>query len=438
LWKGKRGIYSRDEAEERLDAYTGGILANLEWTHKETGIRTALCGSAIPAIFVKNPLEEGMGSMEDYFQEYYPAVHGAVLGMQSKHRDTEVTGAWVVDVSEEEDEYFEVELSSDDSEQNSESEEDADDADDGDNIPQRRRFRRRTRRRPRHIQEAVVMPQRADENDPDDEDEASPDEATPLEKFYDRFTDIDLMIEAEHLDDFDKVCESHLAAIRSTLPEEQREKVYMKMFMTENKYRYKIYGLPRSIELFCVNSIPGVIAKFHLACVRAWWDGEQLHMFPSFVTAAMTSVCHDLRWTSCNKDLRDIVLKYYQRGFSIILNKREIENLRDFVSNNAKWPDYPPMPAAQGYYNWQQRRWASKPFYTDLQADFWNPSISHFGVYYKLKGVTRKGLTRPELTQSLHYGVSWTLPKSRAKHSYKIIKPAKINWEQMRTIYADN
>jgi hypothetical protein len=436
LWKGKRGVYDTDEAIERLETYTGGIFANLEWTHKETGVRTALCGSAIPAIFVKNPLEEGMGSMEDYFQEYYPAVQRGVVGSQ-EDRNVENTGSvYVVEVSEEDDEHFDVESSSESSDS------DAADADSDDNIPAPAPVhgrRRRTRRRPRgRANDDAVRSQMADE-DADDEDEV-PDEATPLELFYDRFTDIDLMIETDDLDLFDQVCESHLDAIRSTLPEDMREKVYMKMFMTENKYRYKIYGLPRSIELFCVNSVPGVIVKFHLACVRAWWDGEQFHMFPSFVTAAMTGVCHELRWTSCNKDLRDIVLKYYQRGFAIMLNKREIANLIEFVNASSRWPAFPPVPPGNGgYYNWDAKRWAMKPFYLDVQTDFWNPSISHFGVYYKLKGVSRKGLTRPEWTRDHngYSGMSWRIPKSRSKHSYKILAPDKINWTIMDRIYTD-
>ncbi len=431
LWKGRRGVYNTEEVQERIATYTGGIFANLEWTHKTTGVRTALCGSAIPAIFAKNPLEDGMGDMASYFQEYYPAIQRGVAGLPEVNNDLSTSGAWEVELSDEEQEHFIIEKTPDVS--------DGEDVDDpADNIVDdpAARMRRRSRRRPVNIDDVVMLPQTADENVEDKED--GPSEATPLEQFYDRFTDIDLMIETDDLELFDQVCESHFEAIRATLPETQRDKVYMKMFATENKYRYKIYGLPRSIELFCVNSIPGVIAKFHLACVRAWWDGEQLHMFPSFVTAAMTGICHELRWTSCNKDLRDIVLKYYQRGFAIMLNRLEIANLIQYTSNNPKWPIFPPLP--QGGRYWEQRVWRRRPFYYDVQADFWNPSISHFGVYFKLKGVPRKGLTRPEWTREFHRygGLGWSNPKSRGHNLYRILAPDKINWKVMKSIYSDN
>lgn len=428
LWKGRRGVYNTEEARERLDAYTGGVFANLEWTHKATGVRTALCGSAIPAIFAKNPLEDGMGDMTSYFQEYYPAIQHGVAGLPEKENNISSSGAWEVELSDEEQEHFIIETTPDAS------------GDEADNIVQAvqpvRRFRRSHRRGVLNVPDVVMLPQTANENV--DDEEEGPSEATPLEKLYDRFTDIDLMIETDDLELFDKVCESHFEAIRSTLPETQRDKVYMKMFATENKYRYKIYGLPRSIELFCVNSIPGVIAKFHLACVRAWWDGEQLHMYPSFVTAAMTGVCHELRWTSCNKDLRDIVLKYYQRGFAIMLNRQEVNNLIQYTANNPKWPCFPPAPQNGRY--WEQRLWRNKPFYYDVQADFWNPSISHFGVYFKLKGVQRKGLTRPEWTRNFNRygGMSWQNPKSRGRSLYRILAPDKINWKVMKSIYSDN
>lgn len=448
LWKGKRGVYDLEEVKERLHTYTDGIFVNLEWTHKETSIRTALCGSAIPAIFIKNPLEEGMGSMEDYFQEYYPAVQRGVAKKQSPESQESVLGnAWELELSEEENNFVRVVYS--DSEESSEDPESEISDDPEDNIsaparnhraPHRRRRRRIRISRQRVLdpeREQIVLPQAAKE---DEEEEVTlNDERTPAERFYDRFTDIDLMIETTDLDLFDQVCESHFQAIRSALPEDQQDKIYMKKFLTENKYRYKIYGLPRSIELFCVNSIPGVIAKFHLACVRAWWDGEQLHMFPSFITAAMTSICHELRWTSCNKDLRDIVLKYYQRGFSIMLNKHEIANLRTFVTGSQKWPDFPAAPQGGGYqYYYDLRKWRSKPFYYDFVADFWNPSISHFGVYYKLKGVIRKGLTRPEMNQewSRYGGMCWKFPKSRGKGTYKIKQPDKLIWPVMAEIYS--
>src|SRR5205085_7901042 len=107
------------------------------------------------------------------------------------------------------------------------------------------------------------------------------------------------------------------------------EKVY-----TENKYKYIITGLLRPLDIFMVNSVPTVINKFHLSCVRAWYNGRDLNVLPSFIIAAMTSINLDIRWVSCNKDLRDIIMKYFHRGFGTALNSVDRSNLYLYISKN--------------------------------------------------------------------------------------------------------
>ncbi len=140
-------------------------------------------------------------------------------------------------------------------------------------------------------------------------------------------SDLDIMIEDEH---FDEKAQAIFAAIKET---NVGKNAKINKVDTPNKYKYTITGIPREIDLFSVSSIPGTIVKFHLNCVRAWYDGNQVWCFPSFVSACIKGLCTDLRWVSCNKDLRDIVIKYIVRGFSVILNTDDYSNIVAYISN---------------------------------------------------------------------------------------------------------
>jgi hypothetical protein len=439
---GTRGIYNRKRAMKRLEEFTGGVLANIQWTYK--GVRTALCGSAIPAIFIHNVLETYINH-SDYFQEYYPAFSAKTDQADEENLEDlrPITQHYVIDSD---DDYEEVVASEVDNE--SDTSEDKTEMDFSlaklktahEHIVEVRKqraiertHRRRRRRRFHNSDEAQFLnakltyeaevraaAEEADEEinmpgieladvdltsleansasfEKSDENVKMDNELTDQEKIWDKYTDIDLMVETDDFELFDEIANLHFEAVAAIVKATQNLVTpYIKLLYTENKYKYKIYGLPRSIEIFMVNSIPGVISKFHMAPVRAWWDGADLHMLPTFITAAMTSVCYDLRWISCAKDLRDIVLKYFQRGFTQVLNKEESVNITSFLNTNPRWPSWT-MPA--GWGGWRATaQWANRPIYFENMAIF-NPSISKCGVYYKLNIKTKHGI------QPLEYNI---------------------------------
>lgn len=121
------------------------------------------------------------------------------------------------------------------------------------------------------------------------------------------FVDIDVMIETTSNEEFDRIASAHFEAILKA--NNGKYDLVLTRKETENKYKWIISGGPRTIDMFSVNSIPGVISKFHLGCVRAWYDGSNVYGFPSFVIAAKIGINIDTRWVSCNKDLRDVILK---------------------------------------------------------------------------------------------------------------------------------
>jgi len=455
--KGTRGVYDKKIAMERLTEFTGGVLENIQWNYG--GVQTALCGSTIPAVFIKNPLEEYI-SHDSYFQEYYPACNTSrkvyteeVEEKKSltQHYILESDSDTVVESESEEEEGEEdgdklIDLSVSDKLKNAYDHLIKMRKDHGVSYTKysvtgenRRRIRKHStddaeyeydmaksnyeaemRFKSETIELADVELDGDETQTPLDMDN----ELTNEEKNWDKFTDIDLMVETDDYELFDEIANAHFEAVAASSECNTLIQPYIKLLYTENKYKYKIYGLPRSIEIFMVNSIPGVISKFHMAPVRAWWDGKDLNMLPTFITAAMTSVCYDLRWISCSKDLRDIVLKYFQRGFSQVLNKEECVNLISYVNATPKWPEWIIPVAWQG---WRAYRWMRRPIYYDAEGIF-NPSINKYGIYHKLNGCEVHGVQPIEYSIPIteYKGPNYPKPTTRSLWRKKILSPNKM------------
>lgn len=326
---GTRGFYSLVEFEKRLANYTANIFKGLNW------YKTALCGSAITACAVRNPLEQYVGDLQGYFEEYYPSNPAASERPRVVHMPKEES-------------YEAYEL----------------DEDDIDSVPVNYT-----------AQDGSEPPHAADTTESDDESNYIP-----------QYTDLDLMIETENSEEFDTIAARHFDTIRGNTT----RKLTLERVETENKYKYRITGLPREVEMFMVNSIPGVIVKFHLGCVRAWYDGKQLYGFPSFACTGATGLNFDMRWVSCNKDLRDIVLKYYQRGFGFLVNSQDRDSMRTHINGSEVWPHVQVVNAGAG--RWRMRHFNRQRFLHDVSAQMFNPSSSRRGIHYGLVTPSRRVL----------------------------------------------
>ena len=80
-----------------------------------------------------------------------------------------------------------------------------------------------------------------------------------------------------------------------------------------------------------------VVHKFHLPCVRAYYDGSNVYMTPSCISAHMTNTNIDYKYISGNKDPIEIINKYRMRGFGTILNKNEITMFLNYISKVPFW-----------------------------------------------------------------------------------------------------
>lgn len=82
------------------------------------------------------------------------------------------------------------------------------------------------------------------------------------------------------------------------------------------------------------------VVQFHQPPVRGFYDGTQVYLTSSMISAYMTNLCLDIKYVAGTTNPRDIVLKTFQRGFGTLLNKSELEDLKEYVSTTDKWSSY--------------------------------------------------------------------------------------------------
>jgi hypothetical protein len=149
-----------------------------------------------------------------------------------------------------------------------------------------------------------------------------------------KITDLDIAITATSMEDYTKNVLAIVAKIRTNLPDDPEHRIYL--YKQPLKYGFKWVlkgpGAKRPIDFFKV-WVPAhvLLYKFHLNIVRFWWDGKKVRALGSGVCAALTGVNQWYRWFSNNKDPMSIVLKNMQRGYTTMLNTKEIEILQIYI-----------------------------------------------------------------------------------------------------------
>jgi hypothetical protein len=79
-----------------------------------------------------------------------------------------------------------------------------------------------------------------------------------------------------------------------------------------------------------------MVKKFHVHAVKMFYDND-ITMFRSCIACLLSGVGETYKWFSCNKVAADVLLKYAQRGMSIILNDRERTALSNYIVKEERW-----------------------------------------------------------------------------------------------------
>jgi hypothetical protein len=103
-------------------------------------------------------------------------------------------------------------------------------------------------------------------------------------------------------------------------------------------------GLSRKLEIFSIkeDDFFSVVSTFHFPCVRGIYDGSNVYLMPSCITAFMTLMNIDYKYVCCAKDPIELILKYKDfRGYGIYLNIDEKKSVIKYIMKNQKyWPQY--------------------------------------------------------------------------------------------------
>lgn len=115
-----------------------------------------------------------------------------------------------------------------------------------------------------------------------------------------------------------------------------KEKNYLVFKFGESiKFKLETDKIKRSVEIFMTNPIDpfNTVGRFHMPCVRAYYQGDKIYMLPSFITAMMTGINIDYKYFAGSRNPVSIINKYLMRGYSVILNTKEKKSVYLYNKN---------------------------------------------------------------------------------------------------------
>lgn len=119
---------------------------------------------------------------------------------------------------------------------------------------------------------------------------------------------------------------------------ENDEEIYFKI--SENlKYKIESQFLLHKIEIFKIQfpDFFSCVSRFHLPCVRSFYDGNDVYLLPSAITAYMTGINMDYKYFAGSKDPIEIINKNRMRGYTTCINDQEKIHTLEYSRNVEKW-----------------------------------------------------------------------------------------------------
>nr|AEX62698.1 hypothetical protein mv_R493 [Moumouvirus Monve] len=101
------------------------------------------------------------------------------------------------------------------------------------------------------------------------------------------------------------------------------------------KYKISSKHFKHQFEVFRIGEEEffGCVSRFHLPCVRSYYNGDKCYMLPSAITAYQTLTNIDFKYFVGTSDPIHIIDKYRKRGYGTILNKSEIKNYLSYIAS---------------------------------------------------------------------------------------------------------
>ncbi len=89
--------------------------------------------------------------------------------------------------------------------------------------------------------------------------------------------------------------------------------------------RFQLFCKKTKVETFRIREKEffSCVARFHFPCVRAYYQGDNVYILPSCITAMMTGLNIEYKYFAGIRNPNEIINKYISRGFGVLLNKFE-------------------------------------------------------------------------------------------------------------------
>ncbi len=360
---GKRKINSKEKFLRRFDIATGGAFRGFDFQ----AIGAAITGSILVPCVHQSPLEEGFDDLDwnrqrngtdmkypymidtpenledeafsNYLEYYYPSY----VSLTDEDYNTHVLGSAHDIVEKQNDtgieyENFRVDTASTDTNADLDGQRPENTL--KTNLENTSKTHSENKRRTwEKFVETKIANNEKDEIDPTKQE--VPEDKSVRAVEYNQLADIDISITTRDTEVFKERAIKLYETIKKNC--EHRGAVYIKEVKTISSMKYKIYGpgLPRPIDVFKIPYEPiKMVKKFHMNVVKMYYNGD-LILLRSCVSSLLSGVGENYKWFSCNKVPVDVILKYAQRGISLILNKKERDSISNYITESDRWSFIP-------------------------------------------------------------------------------------------------
>jgi hypothetical protein len=230
-------------------------------------------------------------------------------------------------------------------------------------------------------------------------------------------SDIDIMVDVVDDDDFDRYCNNILNIIKKNLSirldKESFTESEASIFRvnTNKSYKYFISGtlLKRSIEFFRLfGAHPfGGVSRFHFPAVRGVYDGRKVLLFPSYVSYAYTGLFLDYKWMSSANDTKDLILKYYTRGGTPILNETEHQHIAKHIEDNDdQWGIV--------------AKYSDSTRYISVSNPTFRPRLYGFGFYQKIKDIVDETCVHGWYKDDPKFEAKWENEETKSRFGHDL------------------
>jgi len=117
----------------------------------------------------------------------------------------------------------------------------------------------------------------------------------------------------------------------------------IKLVKINENIKFKIISkyMLHNLEIFRIKyeEYFSCVARFHLPCVRQYYDGNQVYILPSCITAMNILLNVEYKYFAGIRDPCEIVNKYRLRGIGTIINEVEKKHLVEYNATMPVWKD---------------------------------------------------------------------------------------------------